>query len=586
MSRARRVWRLRPQDPPAAQRLARDLNTSEVVAQLLRNRGIETAPDGRMFLDSPLSALHPPGNLPGVGAAADRIVAALAEKRKIVVFGDYDVDGTTGTALLVRLFEKLGGKPRFYIPHRQDEGYGLSGDALRGLKADGAELVITVDCGITAVKEAEIAAEIGLELIVTDHHEFGPALPRAAAVVHPRLPGANYPFGDLSGAGVALKLAWAICQRVSKADRVTPELREFLLDAVGLAALGLVADVVPLRGENRILVKHGLQRLAAKPPLGIMALAEAAGLNVAKVQAEDISFKLGPRLNAAGRLDCAALVVELLTTRNADRAKELAEILEGFNKQRQTIERRITAEAKELVLAGGYDTAAGIVLAAADWHQGVIGVVAGRLTEHFAKPCVLIALKPNDEPSTGSGRSIPGLALHEALNACTNLLVSHGGHAMAAGVKVRESQLDAFREAFAAHIATVFPDGNPTPVMHLDAEVPLSALTLGLLKEIDKLEPYGAENPKPRFLVSEVTVVEGSAKKIGQGERHMSFRVRQGGTTMRAVAFGMGDRLDELLSAQGSCCLAFTPKVNEWNGYKNVEVEVVDFCAGVTPNLE
>jgi single-stranded-DNA-specific exonuclease len=344
----------------------------------------------------------------------------------------------------------------------------------------------------------------------------------------------------------------------------------------------LVADVVPLRDENRVLVRRGLDRMTAKPSVGIHALMEAAKLS--GVKSEDVAFRLAPRINAAGRLGCARMVVELLTTANTKLAKEHADYLEAQNAQRQAVERKISQQAREMVEANGYETAPAIVLGSTEWHAGVVGIVAGRLAEQYARPVLVAALKENDEVSTGSGRSIPGFALHEALRACDGELLGHGGHAAAAGFKVKPSRLEALRAKFAEHAASQFPEGLPAPRLRLDAEVPIASLTFGLLKDIDKLEPYGADNPRPRFLASGLTI-EGTPRRIGTGERHLSFRVRQGGNTIRAVAFGMGERLDELMCDGGRCCLAFTPKVNEWNGSRSVEIEVVDFQPGMDAKL-
>jgi single-stranded-DNA-specific exonuclease len=512
------------------------------------------------------------------------LIRAARSNRKICIYGDYDVDGTTGTAILYGLLGRLGADVSFEIPLRLEDGYGLNAGAVRKLAGSGVQVLVTVDCGISALDEADVARELGIELIVTDHHEMKDRLPAAGVLVHPRLPGSEYPFGGLSGSCVAFKLAWAIAQRACGSERVSPEFREFLLDAMGLAALGLVADVVPLRDENRVFTRHGLKRLVEKPSLGVKALFEEAKLSDA-VKAEDVSYKLAPRLNAAGRLGCARLVVELLTTTNPRRAKEIAEFLEGQNAQRQTLERKATAQAKEVIEANGYAHAPAIVIGSPDWHQGVVGIVAGRLAEQFGKPVLVAALREDDEPSTGSGRSVAGFVLHHALEACSDVLVGHGGHAAAVGFRVRPSLLGALRERFCEHVAKTLPDGPPPPRIDLDAEVPLSALSFGLLRDIDRLEPYGADNPRPRFLAAGLTI-EGTPRRIGTGERHLSFRVRQGGTTVRAVSWGTGDRLDELMAAGGSCCLAFTPKINEWNGHQNVEIEVIDFRAGAVAELD
>jgi single-stranded-DNA-specific exonuclease len=588
--RTEKVWHLLPVDPARADQLAARAKVSTVVAQLLLNRGISAPECARRFLDSPLAGLYPPTMLPGVPEAAERIVRALAEKRRICVYGDYDVDGVTGTSILLGLLTRLSPEVEFHTPLRLTDGYGLNSERLRELSRSGVSLVITVDCGIASIAEAEVARELGLELIVTDHHEMkvgldGPLLPIAATLVHPRLPGSNYPFGDLSGAGVALKLAWAIAQRISGSDRVTDEYRELLLDAVGLAALGLVADVVPLRDENRIVVRHGLARIRSRPSIGLRALLECAGVQVdAAITAEDVAYKLAPRLNAAGRLGCARMAIDLLTTPSPSRAADLARYLETQNAQRQGLERRITQQAKELVERDFANDPA-IVIGGPGWHAGVVGIVASRLVDHFGKPALVIAVQPGESVVTGSGRSVPGFALHAALRACDELLEGHGGHAAAAGFKVRADRIDAFRNRFNAYVVNHFPSGTPAPRLVLDAEVPLSAITLGLMKELDKLEPYGAGNPKPKFLATGLQV-EGP-RPIGSGEvrKHMDFRVRQNDTAIRCVAWNMADRMDELMSAGGDCCLAFTPRINEWQGHRRIELHVVDLKPGKTVEL-
>jgi single-stranded-DNA-specific exonuclease len=591
MSRAEKLWHLRPANPDATNRLAAAARISPVVAQLLLNRGVRDQAAARRFLESPLAALHPPLALPGVEEAAGRITKAIGEKRRICVYGDYDVDGVTGTAVLLRTLGILGADVESYVPYRLSDGYGLNSERLHELAERGVSLVVSVDCGIASIAEAEAARDAGLELIVTDHHEMkmgldGPMLPRAAALVHPRLPCPTpYPFGGLSGAGVAFKLAWAVAQRACGSERVSPELREVLLDCVGLAALGLVADVVPLCDENRILVRHGLERIRKKPSVGLKALLDASGVKPDQVlTSEDVGFKLAPRLNAAGRLGYAGLAVDLLTTTSAQTANKLAAELERQNGERQARERKYTAQAKEMV-AEQFANDPAIVVASTDWHPGVVGIVASRLVEHFGKPALVIAVPPNEPVATGSGRSIPDFVLHEALVACDSLLEGHGGHAAAAGFKVRPDRIDALRECFNAHVASHFPGGAPAPRLELDAEVPLSAVTFGLLKDMDRLEPYGAGNARPKFLAAGLKAE--AARLIGSGEvqRHMDFRVRQGETTMRCVAWGMADRLEELMSAGGDCCLAFTPKVNEWNGSRRLELQVIDLKPGKTVSL-
>ena len=580
-----KLWHLVPHDRSAIERLANDLRVSPVVAQLLLNRDLTNPDAARRFLEAPLAGLHPPMSLPGLPEAVERLYSAVEAKKKICVYGDYDADGVTGTAILLGLFQQLGVPAEFYVPNRLEEGYGLNVDALKQLAAEGVQVVVTVDCGICSLTEADEATKLGIELIVTDHHEMKDRLP-AACCVHPRLPGSAYPFGGLSGAGVAFKLAWALAVRHCGSEKVTERLRNYLLDALCLATLGLVADVVPLADENRILVRAGLSRLREKPPLGIKALIESAKINPdGPIRSEDIGFKLAPRLNAAGRLGCARLVVEMLTTADPDKARQVAEWLESENGRRQAKERVMVQQAKDLVERDGLDGSCAVVLAHADWHAGVVGIVAGRLVEHLGRPVILFALKDGSEIVTGSGRSIPGFELHEALKACDDLLVGHGGHAMAVGAKIRPANLDAFRERFQSYAAKHFPDATPpVPRLRLDAEVPLSALTPGLLRDLDKLEPYGADNPRPRFLAGGLEIV-GDPRRIGKDERHLNFRVRQQGTSMRAVAWGMGERLDELMSGDRKVCVAFTPRINEWQGNRTIELEVVDFQPGPVAKL-
>jgi single-stranded-DNA-specific exonuclease len=579
-----KTWHLLPHDGGAVERLARETPVPPVVAQLLLNRGITDAERARHFLQAPFKGLREPSQLPGIAAAAERIHAALAAKRRICVYGDYDVDGLTGTAILWECLRLLGGLADYYVPHRIDEGYGLNAEALERIAQSGASVVITVDCGIASVREAEVARALGLELIVTDHHEPRDELPCADVLVHPRLPpgtaGAPYPFGDLSGAGVAFKLAWALCQKASGATRVTPRFRDYLVDSVTLAALGIIADVVPLHDENRIFVRHGLARLRETSSIGLRALLEVSGLaNGAGLVAADVGFGLAPRINAAGRLGCSRLVVELLTTTNPTRATELARFLDQQNQERQTIERRILDEARQRLESVDLDQTHAIVLADAQWHPGVIGIVAGRLAELYARPALMIALSAETAIGQGSGRSVPGFPLHRALRACGDGLLRHGGHAAAAGFKIPADHVDTFRERFCAYAAEHFRTSPRESRLILDAEVPLSAVTPGLVQSMARLEPYGAGNPRPLLLAGPVQL-SGEPRRVGGGDRHLRFRARQHGTSLPAIGFNLGERFEELTAAEGWCSLAFTPTFNDWQGFRSVQLEVRDFQPG------
>jgi single-stranded-DNA-specific exonuclease len=572
-------WRICPHDSSLVAQLERVAGVSSVLAQLLAARGI-TEPDAiRSFLDPKLTGLRDPDLLPGVDQAAERIVAAIGDRRPIVIYGDYDADGVTATALLYRCLSLLGGDVRYYIPNRIDEGYGLNDDALRQLAERGAKLVVTVDCGIASASEAETARELGLELIITDHHAFGPSLPRAAALVHPQLPGSTYPFAGLCGAGVAFKLAWAVCQRANGAKRVSERMRAFLVQAVGLAAIGVVADVVPLVDENRILVAHGLATLKQQPTVGLAALLKVVELsNKPCFDSDDIAFTLAPRLNAAGRLGQAQLAVELLTTDSESRAAALADYIHELNSSRCSLERSIYLAAhKQAQQHFDPEGDPALVLADHDWHPGVIGIVAGRLAEKYHRPVVLISLdKLGVKPGMGSARSVPGFNLHQALTTCREHLLSHGGHAAAAGLRIDEAKIDAFRAVFCEHAATTILAEQRIANLNIDAEAPLSALTLQTVQQIERLAPFGHGNTRPVLCASDVQLAE-PPKRIGEGGRHVSLRLRQHQIAVRGVAFGQGDWAEELASHGGPLDIAYRPVINHFRGRNSVELQLADW---------
>ena len=579
-----KVWRLLPHDASAIDRLSRSLRISPIVAQLLLNRKQAEPPQAERFLTCPLTGLLEPELLPGIDAAVQRLMIAIKEQRRICIYGDYDVDGVTATAIMLTCLNLLKAQVDFHVPHRLDDGYGLNKETLQKLAQNGTNVVVTVDCGIASLDEAEEATRLGMELIITDHHEPKDNLPRASVLVHPRLPGTQYPFGNLSGAGVAFKLAWALCKQACGSPKVAPPMREFLLDAILLAALGTVADVVPLFEENRIFVRHGLGRMRSKPMIGLQSLLKCAKLDTKQnLGAVDIGYALAPRLNAAGRLGTARLAVELLTTTSRERALVLADYLERQNKERQLMERRMLHEAR--AQAAHYLHSPAFVLASPEWHPGLLGIVASRLVDQYARPVLMIALREGQPHGQGSGRSVPGFKLHEALEECTSDLVGHGGHATAAGFRILPTAIDSFRTNFCSVVERQF-GGKPHPhLLTIDAEVPLAALTTGVMQAIDQLEPYGSGNPPPLLLADRLQIV-GEPRKVGEGERHLSFRVKQNSKELRAIAFGMGERYAELMSQQGQCCVAFTPRWNEWQGYKSVEIEVRDFQAGPAAKLD
>lgn len=567
-----REWIIAPPDRRAADLAAR-LQVDPLIAQCLLNRGVACAEEARRHLNPSLNDLLPPEDLPGAEQAARRIAQAVRDDRPIVIYGDYDVDGTAGTAILWHVLTLAGARVGWYIPHRLEEGYGLNRDALNTLADEGARLVVTVDCGITAVEEARVARERGVELIITDHHTPGPEAPEAL-IVHPQM-GDGYANPWLCGAGVALKLAWALARELSGALRVEPAFRNFLRDAVSLVALATIADVVPLTGENRILAHHGLAALPRTGLSGLRALIDVSGLaDARRLSSYDVGFRLAPRMNAAGRMGHARLVVELLTRASPERCVEIARYLDEQNRRRQNTERQILEQACRMVEQRGMDrdSCRGIVLASPEWHAGVVGIVAARLVERFGRPTILIAVE--DGLGQGSGRSREPFHLYEALNQCREHLTAFGGHARAAGVKLPSQAIDAFTEAFIEVANRRLTARDLVGRLRLDAEVPLHRFTEPVVEQIHRLGPFGEGNPRPRFATPCVEVL-GEPRVVGRQQNHLQFTVRDEQAVRKCIAFD-GVRWHEMLTGARRCRLAVEPIINEFRGERRVEMQVID----------
>lgn len=572
-------WRIAATDAGRIQDLARAANVAPVIAQLLLRRGIGTSQAALEFLDPKLAGLRDPELLPGLTKGADLVFRAARAKTPIVVFSDYDADGMTAAAILVRCLRMLGAEVRCYVPHRIEEGYGLNADALRSLAAEGARMVVTVDNGVAAVEEAKLARELGLSLIITDHHQLGAQLPDCDALIHPALPGGGYPFHGLCGAGVAFKLAWALCQRASEAKRVGEAMKSFLMQAIGLAAIGAVADVVPLVDENRILVRHGLTALRSHSLIGFTAIEKSCSLeSKTALDSEDIAFSVAPRLNAAGRLGQAELGVELLTTDDPQRAATLAAYLKELNESRQSLERSVLlAAGKQIKEQFDPQNDPALVLAGRDWHPGVIGIVAGKLAETYARPVFLASIDAlGMRPALGSGRSGGGIDLHAALRHCGDLLVGYGGHAAAAGLRIDAAQIEPFRRRLCEFVRTELGDSAVSASIEIDAEAPLAALTYQTLRQIDRLAPFGCGNPRPTLCTSGVRLAA-PPRRMGAGGRHLTVELEQNGVRLRGVAFGQGDWEDPLKQATGPLSIAFRPVLNTFRGRATVEVQLRDW---------
>ena len=569
-------WRFKPFDADKSAALSRAAGISPLSAQILLNRAIDDPDRAKAFLQAKLGQLHDPELLPGAIAAAERIVRAVREGRRIVIYGDYDVDGVCGTSVLWSCLKLAGAKDvGYYIPHRVDEGYGVNADALRKIAGEmGTSLVVTVDCGITAIEEARLARELGLELIVTDHHTPGEVLPEADVVVHPRIGAASYPCPDLCGAGVAFKLAWQVCKSFGDGKKASPALRNFLVESLGLVALATIADVVPLVGENRVLVRHGLLGIDAKPTVGVRALLEVSGcLDRGKLAAGTVAFRVAPRINAAGRLEQAMRAVEMLTTEDIELARDLAAELDGCNTRRQEIEQTMVGEAHTLVRAAGEIGERGaIVVGREGWHPGVVGIVAGRLAETYHRPTIVVAL--NQGQGQGSARSIAGFNVHEAIQACRDGLTGFGGHAAAAGLRLPADNLPAFALAFDQYCRHALTPEQKERVTWIDAEVPLGMLSVKLVEELDQIEPYGIGNPKPVLATSGVRLL-GEPKLVGERKNHVQMRFRHGDVVVKAIAWNAADRYKSL-APDTLCSLAYHPSINEWNNRRDVQLEIRD----------
>jgi single-stranded-DNA-specific exonuclease len=542
-------WTTKPCDWERVDALSRELGLSDTTATVLVRRGLDDPDAARAFL-----AAEPPGHDPfrlgDMAAAVERIRAAVRDGERICVHGDYDVDGISATVVAVLTLRELGAHVEWRLPSRFEEGYGLAAETIEQLAADGIDVVVTVDCGITAVAEVARARALGLDVIVTDHHRAGNELPDCTIVATRP---SDYPCTDLCGTGVAYTLARALL------GDDHPAVGRIL----DLVALATIADVVPLVGENRALAGAGLRALARTSRPGLQALMRSARVDPATVDSTSVAFRLAPRINAAGRLGRPDLALQLLLTADRAEADRLAAQLEDLNRERQGLEERILREATSLVDSwpDAQRARSGYVVWHDDWHEGVIGIVASRLVERYHRPVVLVA--PSAHGWKGSGRSIGEFDLHAGLAACADHLDGFGGHRAAAGLTIAEERLDAFAEAFAREADERLADVDLRPLTVVDAIVPAGALTLGLAQELDRLAPFGLGNPEPTLLVASVEPT--TPATVGEG-RHLRFRVRQHGRDGgSAIAFGLGAQL-ERVQPGGRFDLAFRLKENRWNG--------------------
>jgi len=550
--------------------LVNELDIQPVIANLLLQRGIDNPEKARAFFNPEGKALHDPFLFEGMNLAVDRIIDALHGKEPIFIFGDYDVDGITSSSLLYLFFRDLGGDVSYYIPNRQNEGYGLSEEGMEAAKNSGARLIITVDCGITSVEEVKHAKKLGLDVIISDHHQAAEEIPDALAVINPKLPGSPYPFKELAGVGVAYKLA----QGVAKTLQLETDYLHRYLD---LVAVGTAADIVPLVDENRIFVRMGLEKLNREPLVGIQALIETAHLKLGRIEVGQIIYGLAPRINAVGRLGSADRAVDLMITANAERARELSQILEMENKNRRRIDTTTLDEAiTEVEDTFDPEEDYSIVLARESWHGGVIGIVASRLIEKYYRPTVMITIE--DGVGKGSARSIPGFDIYQALSKCSDLLEQFGGHTYAAGMSLPAENIPEFKRRFNNVAKEMLSSEDLIPKLHINAQLELEEVDADLLFNLKKFAPFGPNNPVPSF-VSRSIQLSGYPRIVGSN--HLKFKVKAENKVIDCIGFNLGQRLDRLDPNRASNQIVYTVEENEWAGSVYLQLHIKDVKNGI-----
>lgn len=552
-------WNLLPLVPD--EHLAKTSGFSPLIAQLLYNRGLTEPSQLEVFITGDKRLSGDPSRLPDIQPAVARIYQALLSGENIAIYGDFDADGITGTALLVQGLSALGSKAIPYIPHRLTEGYGLKITALENLHQQGVSLVISVDCGITALAEVKRARRLGLDIIITDHHTPLPEIPPAIAVVNPKRADSSYPFSELTGAGVAIKLLQALFQGIGQEEQL-----DGLFD---LAALGTVADMAPLWGENRYLVKEGLKLMNATPRLGIKEIVAQAGLSVGSLDAESISWIIAPRLNAAGRLAHAMTSYKLLMTSSPKEARGMAVWLEQKNGERQRLTTKTLTKAREQILAQGISPL--LIAADSDYPLGIAGLVASRLSEEFYRPAIVI--RTGEKMSSGSCRSIPQFNIIQALNQCSSLLSQFGGHSQAAGFTLPTKNLPRLEHNLSQLATTALAEADLRPQLDIDAEVKLADLSGDTFNTIQQLAPFGRGNPSPTFLSRRAEVV--NCRTMGNGKEHLRLTLKQGSMIWDGVAFRLGDFLSEVSSHLD---IVYNLEIDRWGGQERLRLNIIDFA--------
>lgn len=562
MLEPRTRWEIQKPSEEKAKWLSQELDIPLLIANLLAVRGIETIEEAQAFLKIDIDQFHDPFLMDGMKESVERIHKAVESQEKILIFGDYDADGVSSTTVMYYALKELGAEFDYYIPNRFTEGYGPNEPALRKAKEEGYSLVVTVDTGISAVHEAAVAKKIGLDFIITDHHEAPPVLPDAYSIINPKKPGCTYPFSGLAGVGVAFKVAHALHGK--------PPMH--LLD---YACIGTIADLVPLIDENRVIAKMGIEALSKTDKIGLQELLKAAGLYDKELSAEDVGFAIGPRVNAAGRLGSAMPVVELFTSSDREESAMLAQELDSVNKERQGIVNEITKEAIAMVeeqFPPEHNEV--LVLAKEGWNPGVIGIVASRLVEKFYRPTIVLCLDPEKETAKGSARSIKGFDMFENLSESRDILPHFGGHPMAAGMTLSMHDVDELRNRLIKQAKTCLTPEDFLPVTSIDLTAALDEISLETVEMLSTLAPFGVGNPSPRILIEDVPIRE--MKKIGSQSNHLKLQVGNGEmSVLDCIGFQKGSLLDEM-TPYSLLSLVGQIQLNEWNGYRKPQLLLED----------
>ncbi len=557
-------WVVHSQSIKLRDKISKSLNINPITAQVLINRGISNAEDAEFYLNSSLFDLPSPFLIKGMDKAVERIKKAIEDKEKIAIYGDYDVDGVTSTALFYNFLKSIDVEITYYNPERLKEGYGINTEAIKKLKSEGVSLIVSGDCGITAYKEVNMAKKLGIDFIITDHHKPPNDLPDAVSVLNPHQKDCLYPGKEITGVGVIFNLVIAL-RRSLRDSGFFKNNEPNLGDYLDLVALGTVADCAELRNVNRIFVKEGLKRMQNPKRQGLRALKEISSVN-GEVSSFDLGFKLGPRINASGRLSSAKTSVDLFISEDLEEAREIARDLNIKNSDRQGIEGKIFAEAvSEIDSNPSFASSKSIILASGDWHQGVIGIVASRLVDRYRKPAFLIAVDKEGN-GKGSGRSIKGVNIYEVLNGCQDILEQFGGHELAAGITIREENIEEFASMFDKAVGSISLDLEQE--IMIDASVDLDDINELFVHELNKLEPFGIGNPEPVFITESVDIVSSRSFK----DRHLGLKIKSGSRILDAIWFNCtGNR-----SVPEVADIVYTPEFNNWNGNMGLRLRLID----------